>query len=122
MLTEQDANGMCALTYLAQGAVNRKLNMTELMAYFIEALRSSGDLEPHSALVQQALVFSAMNNNQNILSYLLNTFIKKQSLSLVSLDVVDTLKGETPLTVACSNGHKSICELLIEGMAASRDR
>lgn len=121
MLTEQDANGMCVLTYLAMGAINRQLNMTELMTYFIEQLTRTGDLEQHWHLIQQCLVFSAMNNNQNILKYLLNAFIKLQSndASVVSLDVVDTLKGETPMTVACSNGHKAVCELLIEGYDAS---
>lgn len=89
-----------------------------LLDYFIMNLNNEeySLIENHAKIIQQCLVLSSMNNNQNILTYLINTFIHKANVysELISLDTIDSLKGETVLTIACSNGHKSICEFLLE--------
>lgn len=38
---------------------------------------------------------------------------------MIDIDAVDSLKGETVLTAACSSGNKQICEILIEKANAS---
>jgi len=121
MLTQPDSLGLCPLTYLAIGSLHKKNNLTDLLEYYIKFLADTAQLETNAKLIQQCLVLSAMNSNQSCLSYLINKFIRQfNSLSdLVSVDTVDTLKGETCLTIACAHGHKQICQLLIESANAS---
>lgn len=114
LISQIDLNGMCALTY-ASAACSRS---TDLLDLYVKKLTQAGEITQaeRNKLMQQAFVLSAMNANKKCLMYLLMYANKKTS---ILVDGVDTLKGETALTAACSNGHKQICELLIESHNAS---
>jgi ankyrin repeat protein len=121
MISKIDLNGYCALTY-ASAMYNK--NILDLLDYFIRKLNQNNNsnddfpITERIKLMQQALVLSSLNANKKCINYLIgfcgNNKKMKSNEPVISIDGVDTLKGETALTAACINGHKSICEMLIE--------
>ena len=122
MISKIDLNGYCALTY-ASAMYNK--NILDLLDYFIRKLNQNNNnnndefpITERIKLMQQALVLSSLNANKKCINYLIgfcgNNKKLKSNEPVISIDGVDTLKGETALTAACINGHKSICEMLIE--------
>lgn len=101
MITQIDSNGYCALTCAACSI--------QILEYFI--MLSGCSLSSIKLLLEQALVLSAANGNKDCLKCLVST-------GCVSVDAVDSLKGETALTIACLNGHKFVCEYLVESLKA----
>jgi ankyrin repeat protein len=128
LITNVDLNGFCALTYCA--CVTSNKNILDLMDLFVRKLNQNEELTAMDRvkLIQQSLVLSSLNANKKCLNYLISFCVKKTNNSnsgsklneaIISIDGVDTLKGETALTAACISGHKSICEMLIETNNAS---
>ncbi len=61
ILTEQDSNGLCALTYLSMGTqVGQKSDMTNLLDFFIMNLNNEDVslIENHAKIIQQCFVLS----------------------------------------------------------------
>lgn len=111
MITQLDSNGLCALTYASLS----KKDMYQFLDLYIHCIQKSLSLSSVKLLIEQSVVMAASNGNLNCLIYL-RSVIRNCD---VCIDGIDSLKGETALTVACLNGHKLICEYLINEAAAS---
>jgi ankyrin repeat protein len=109
IITQLDSSGYCALTYLCLS----KKDLQHILKYFIEIIQANdpqNGLNFVKHLLVQTIVLSSFNGNKNCLSYLIDIFSKNIStFSQISIDSTDSLKGETALTAACINGHKSLC-------------
>ncbi|CAF0926663.1 unnamed protein product [Brachionus calyciflorus] len=108
MIIQLDSNGLCALTY----ACLSKKDPVHFLDYYFKLIKSSIGLNSIKLLVEQALVLSSESGNLNCLIYLIKN-------SEISVNLVDSLKGETPLSMACLNGQKIICEYLVNHAGAS---
>lgn len=113
MLTKLDSNGYCAFTYAAMA----KHDALALLKFYVKFVVDSNihGLRSIGMLLEQALMLSAMHANKNCLNYLIDLCLE----SGVNVDGVDSLKGETALTAACLNGHRTLCEILVERGGAS---
>lgn len=111
MITQLDSNGLCALTYASLS----KKDHYQFLDLFIQCVQVKMDLHSIKLLIEQSMVLAASSGNLNCLIYLSNV-IKR---SCVCIDCVDSLKGETPLSASCLNGHKLICEYLVNELGAS---
>ncbi len=87
-------------------------------------LSTSVDVNRLRALLEHALVSCAALGNTPCLRHLCATYVPRFALSVGC--IVDVGRsgggggvGETPLTVACVNGHKATCRMLVEEAGAS---
>ena len=65
----------------------------------------------------QVFVMASMYNQYDLVDYLIQKYsVSKDELNI---DMVDSFKGETPLTMASTYGHINICKLLIAKANAS---
>jgi ankyrin repeat protein len=119
IITQMDSKGYCAFTYSCLS----KKDLHHILQYFMEVIQANdpkNGLKIVQDLLVQSIVLSSSNGNKNCLNYLINIFLNNTNiLSEISIDSIDSLKGETALTAACTFGQKSICELLIEKGKAS---
>ncbi|RMZ96169.1 TANC1 isoform X2 [Brachionus plicatilis] len=111
MITQLDSNGLCALTYASLS----KKDLFHLLDLYIQCVQSRTSLSSIRLLIEQAFVLAAGHGNLNCLIYLRN-LLKSCG---VCIDSVDSLRGETALSAACLNGHKVICEFLVNEAGAS---
>lgn len=113
LLTRLDKLGYCALTY----STTIQSDST-LLAYFLAYLKQNApNLECFKLLVEQCILFSSISSNVTCMRFLIDFVLDNEYKLLI--DSVDAIKGETALTVACLNGCKPICELLVERLDAS---
>jgi ankyrin repeat protein len=116
MLTKSDKFGLSALIYATFHVSNRILEY--YLKYLINKLKSNSlNMEFYKLLLEQCVLYSSINSNLNSLNYLID-FLKSNHIK-ISIDTIDLLKGETALTIACLNGNKPICELIVEKLNAS---
>jgi ankyrin repeat protein len=114
MLTRVDKLGYSALTYATATSSNNSspaiLNV--YLDYLLTKLTAN-----LASLVEQCILHAALNSNLACMQHLID-FVHNHPLRL-TVDSVEPARGETPLTVACLNGNKIICELLVERLHAS---
>lgn len=111
MITQLDSNGLCALTYASLS----KKDQHQLLDLFVQCVQKRMDLSCIQLLIEQSLVLAASSGNLNCLIYLSGVIKSGHGC----IDCVDSLKGETALSVSCLNGHKLICEYLVNELGAS---
>ncbi|KAB0802170.1 hypothetical protein PPYR_04356 [Photinus pyralis] len=97
-----DTAGQCALVHAAR---NGFLNV---VGYLLACdwIGTNAEHVELSEAAQQALIAAAAQGHIDILEYLLD-------MAEVNVDAVDSLTGETALTIAATNGCHNICTALI---------
>jgi ankyrin repeat protein len=117
MLTRPDKLGHTALT-----ASTTLQNDHSLLALYLQHLLTKAQTnglgrETFRLLVEESILHSSINANLLCMQYLIE-FVQANDLRVL-VDSIDIVKGESPLTMACLNGNKLICELLVESLNAS---
>lgn len=97
-----DTAGFCPLVHAAR---NGFLNVVGYLLACDWITKSRDDVELTEA-AQQALVAAAGQGHVDIVEYLLD-------MAEIDVDAVDSINGETALTVAAANGCHSVCTALI---------
>lgn len=119
-ITQLDVLNQCAPLYAAKYGY---IDIVELIFckynWQLEKSTESDWVKLKSTLLLQTLIVSIIYNQYNLVDYLVENFIINSVIEGVNVNHVDTYKGETALTCACTYGHLNICKLLIEKANAS---
>ncbi|GLH00293.1 Uncharacterized protein GBIM_06713 [Gryllus bimaculatus] len=108
-LGHADTAGQCPLVHAARGGW---LNVVGYLLSCDWVLTQPNDVMLQEA-TQQALVAAAGQDHVEVVEYLLD-------MAEVTIDAVDTLTGETALTIAATNGCPAVCtSLLVRGASVS---
>jgi ankyrin repeat protein len=112
LITDLDKKNLYSLLYAAKNG-------------FIDAIDCVFDkyVWPSMAMMinflSQIFVIASMYNQYELVDHLIEKYVQKNMLNGFSIDTVDSFKGETPLTMACTYGNINICKLLINKSHAS---
>ena len=116
MITRVDKLGYSPLTYATTLSEHAVLDY--FLQYLLVKIKTNClNVECFKPLIEQCILFSSINSSLACLKYLID-FVRVSNYKL-RVDTMDALKGETPLTMACLNGNKPICELLVDKLNAS---
>ena len=70
--------------------------------------------------LSQVFVIASMYNQYALVDHLIDKHVGKDATAYgFHIDTIDSFKGETPLTIACTYGNINICKLLINKANAS---
>ncbi|XP_071942974.1 protein TANC2-like isoform X2 [Antedon mediterranea] len=109
-VTHCDRKRKCSVVLAAERG---HLDVVRFLLQYDWSTRDSPHLNK-KIVSQQAVVSASAMGHKNICQFLLDLNDEMYGQTFVSINQMDTILGETPLTAACTNGQVETCKFLIK--------